>query len=96
MATKKTWGYGESLTRAERREWNKRTDALLAERAAKPQSPVTAQLLATLIRQNCAAHLDGDMPRAAWEAEQRRLWDLAERRKVAQQVRQLLDPWRVK
>ena len=34
--TKKTRTYGASLTPAERREWNKQTDRILAERTARP------------------------------------------------------------
>lgn len=56
----------------------------------------TAQLLATLIQSNCDAHLSGEKSRAAWEAEQVRLWKLAERKRVERQVVALLDPWRVR
>lgn len=30
MMTKKAWSYGEGLTPAERREWNRQTDAIIA------------------------------------------------------------------
>ena len=56
----------------------------------------TAQLLATLLRHNTDAHLSGEKSHTEWNAEQLRLWKLAEKRRAAKLVSQLLDPWRVK
>lgn len=53
---------------------------------------LTAQLIATLIQSNCDAHLSGATSRAAWEAEQVRLWKLAERKGCAHAVKMLVAP----
>lgn len=53
---------------------------------------LTAQAIATLITANCDAHLSGAKSRAEWDREQRRLWKLAERRKIGFDVLQLVLP----
>lgn len=55
-------------------------------------TPITAQLIATLMQQNCDAYFADKKTRNEWDAEQRRLWDLAERRRCANRVKMLVAP----
>jgi hypothetical protein len=56
-------------------------------------SPFTAELIASAITANCAQYLDGRIDREQWDAEQNRLWKMAERSKtLAHRVKMLLCP----
>ncbi len=48
--------------------------------------------IAALIRTNTDRHLSGAIDRARWEAEQRRLWDLAMRSRCVNAVARELAP----
>jgi len=84
MATKKTWAYGASLTPAERKQWNKETDAILAKRTVGVKDPevVAKNLRIDLdsfpgLQPNCQPPAEGS--RARREAR-RRAWLLLLRR----------------
>lgn len=52
----------------------------------------TAQLIASAIFANCGAYNNHAISRETWHAEQARLWALAERRRMADAVRDLVMP----
>lgn len=53
---------------------------------------ITAQLIATLMQQNCDAHIREEKSRDEWSAEQKRLWKLAANQCVASEVLWLVVP----
>jgi hypothetical protein len=56
------------------------------------ETTFTVQLIASAIFGNCGAYNNHAISRAQWSAEQTRLWKLAERRRVADAVRNLVAP----
>ena len=53
---------------------------------------ITAQLIATLIQQNCDAYHRNEKTYEEWSAEQHRLWRLSERRRCEHRVKMLVAP----
>ena len=53
---------------------------------------IAAAAIAAQIEANCKAHLDGEIDRAIWGAEQIRLWKLAADARMASDVIRLVAP----